>query len=95
MGLELAALAIGGLATAGGVYEARKGRKAVEKQAGKEEAATKELLAEEEKKRKQTAFSVLKRRRGGKERPARETILTSPLGVTGEAGQAGKKLLGE
>lgn len=94
MGLSLAATALTGLAVGGQAYEARKTRKAAEKQAGKEEAATKELLADEERRRKQTAFSVLKRRGAGRERKPRETVLTSPLGVTGESSQAGKTLLG-
>ena len=64
-------------------------------QGRKQERAAKRLVATEEKQRKQAAFSVLKRRKGKGERTPRETILTGPLGATGETGQAGKKLLGE
>ena len=86
---------IGTAAAVGGAVESKRRTDIAVKEGEKQEKATASLLAEEEKKRRQTAFSVLKRRRGGKERPARETILTSPIGVSGAAGQAGKKLLGE
>lgn len=82
-----AAAAVGGAATSA------KSAHFAERSAKKQEKAADALLAEEEKAREQTAFSVLKRRKSG-EGSARDTILTSPLGVTGEATKSGKTLLG-
>lgn len=73
--------------------EAKKSRHFAERQAGKVEAATKKLLAEEEKMKMQSAFALLRRRRPGAEGP-RETILTSPLGASGQAAGGLKTLLG-
>lgn len=73
--------------------EAKKSRHFAERQAGKVEAATKKLLAEEERMKRQSAFALLRRRRPGAEGP-RETILTSPLGVTGQSSGGLKTLLG-
>jgi hypothetical protein len=86
--------AIGAAAAVGGAVTAHESSRTAKRSAKKQEEAAEELLAEEEKAREQTAFSVLKRRKSG-EGSARDTILTSPLGVSGTAGQAGKKLLGE
>ena len=85
---------IAAAAVAGGAEQHRQTEYTIKK-GKKQERATRELIATEEKQRKQSAFSVLKRRKGKGERARRETILTSPLGAAGEAGQAGKKLLGE
>lgn len=76
------------------VREAKKSRHFAERQAGKQEAATRKLLAEEERMKRQAAFALLRRRRPGAERGPRETILTSPLGATGEAAGGLKTLLG-
>lgn len=98
MGITLAGLAIAGkvaagAAAVGGAYSASETARFAKRSAKKGEEATQKLIAEEEKQRKQTAFSILKRRKSG-ERPTRDTVLTSPLGVTGETGQSGKRLLG-
>ena len=56
--------------------------------------AEKELTASEAKKKREAAFSVMKRRRAGTGTP-RETVLTGSRGATGQAGIAGKTLLGQ
>ena len=88
------AISIGTAAAVGGAFTAHESSRFAKRSAKKSEKAAEDLLAEEEKAREQTAFSVLKRRKSG-ERSARDTILTSPLGVSGTPGQVGKKLLGE
>lgn len=90
----LTAAIVGATAAAAGAYTAHESSRVAKRSARKQEKEARGLIAEEEKKRKQTAFSVLRRRKSG-EGAARDTILTSPLGVSGATGQAGKKLLGE
>ena len=89
----MAISAIGAAAATGGAFTAHESSRFAKRSAKKSEEAAEGLLAEEEKASEQAAFSVLKRRKKG-EGSARDTILTSPLGVTGQAGQAGKTLLG-
>jgi hypothetical protein len=87
-----AAVAISGGAQ---VAETRGTKRQAKHAAGAQrEAATR--LAEEEEKKKTQAAQLIKKRRGAiKERGARETILTSPLGLTTPSPTAGKTLLGQ
>lgn len=62
------------------------------KQGKKQEKRTKGVLEEEAKASRQAAFGILKRRQAGKAASGRPSVLTAP--DIGQAGQAGKQLLG-
>ncbi len=94
-------LGITALGTGVSAISARKSARAQTRQAGQAEqealrleTEAKEVKAEEERSRTQATMRKLSRRRAVSGGKLRETILTSPLGVTGTTPTAQKTLLG-
>jgi hypothetical protein len=96
MGVDPLTAGIGILAagTLFGAKEARTSRKEASAEAARRKSSAVKLGEEEEKKRIQTIARQRKRRGAVGEPGQRSDIFTSPLGITGAPGQAGKTLLG-
>lgn len=92
----LSTFALATLATAATAqaYTSKRGADRAKQTGREQKASALKLTEDEERKRKQTSSLLQKRRGATKERKGRESILTSPLGLTTPAATAGKTALG-